>query len=185
MRGRTHQLAPNCAAKQETRAARALFPKNTISRSVDSRAPNAHFDDEPDQRSRVFRSVHEGNSRPCWASECRPEMLDYPIRFRNATGAVQPIAERVNIHLMDFNFFTSTKQPWHRPRCCSQANESAASNSPSKNAWRTSSHSGQGLAVLVLDSGIMTVHRLAERKRQPAPGLTMTFPFMFGWIEHK
>jgi hypothetical protein len=112
-------------------------------------------------------------------------MLNYPIRFRNAIGAVQPIAERVNIRLMDFNFFTSTKQPRHCPRCCSQANESAASNSQSKNAWRTSSHSEQGPAVLVLDSGIMTMHRLAERKRQLAPRLTMTFPFMFGWIEHK
>src|SRR5271169_5251546 len=49
----------------------------------------------------------------------------------------------------------------------------------------TRSHSEQGPAVLVLDSGIMTMHRLAERKRQLAPGLTMTFPFMFGWIEHK
>ena len=42
-----------------------------------------------------------------------------------------------------------------------------------------------GPAVLVLDSGIMTMHRLAERKLQPARGLTMTFPFMLGWIEHK
>jgi hypothetical protein len=105
MRGRTHQLAPNCAAKQETRAARALFPKNTISRSVDSRAPNAHFDGEPDQRSRVFRSVHEGNSRPCWASECRPEMLDYPIRFRNATGAVQPNCGTREYPSRGFQFF--------------------------------------------------------------------------------
>ena len=160
----------------------------------------------PDQRSRVFRSVHEGNSGPVGplnridhdvrlnkehaantssaktSSECRPEMLNFPIRFRNATGAVQPIAERVNIRLMDFNFFTSTKHPRHCPRCCSQANEPAASNSPSRNAWRTSSHSEQGPAVLVLDSGIMTMHRL---ERQPASGLTMTFPFMFGWIEHK
>src|ERR1700722_65735 len=43
-------------------------------------------------------------------------------------------------------------------------------------------HSEQGPAVLVPDSEITTMHRLA---RQPASGLTMTFPFMFGWIEHK
>jgi hypothetical protein len=27
--------------------------------------------------------------------------------------------------------------------------------------------------------------QVAERERQLAPGLTMTLPFMFGWIEHK
>src|SRR6267378_6711865 len=27
--------------------------------------------------------------------------------------------------------------------------------------------------------------RRIERDRQPAPGLTMTLPFMFGWIEHR
>jgi hypothetical protein len=32
-------------------------------------------------------------------------MLAQLIRFRNLTGAGQPIAERMNIHLMDFNFF--------------------------------------------------------------------------------
>jgi hypothetical protein len=28
-------------------------------------------------------------------------------------------------------------------------------------------------------------HQVVERDRQLAPGLTMTLPFMFGWIEHK
>ena len=95
------------------------------------------------------------------------------------------MAERLIFRLKDFKFFISRKQPWHCPRCCSQVNESATSNSPSKKAWRTNSHSEQGPTVLVLDSGITTMHRLAERERQLAPGLTMTFPFMFGWIEHK
>jgi hypothetical protein len=62
------------------------------------------------------------------------------------------MAERLIFRLMDFKFFTSRKQPWHCPRCCSQVNESAASNSPSKKAWRTSSHSEQGPAILMLDS---------------------------------
>jgi hypothetical protein len=64
------------------------------------------------------------------------------------------MAERVNFSLMDFKFFISPEQPWHRSRCCSQVNESAASNSPSKKAWSTSSHSEQGPAVLMLDVGI-------------------------------
>jgi hypothetical protein len=37
-------------------------------------------------------------------SECRLEMLAQLIRLRTLTGAGQPIAERVNIHLMDFSF---------------------------------------------------------------------------------
>jgi hypothetical protein len=49
------QLAPNCAAKQETRSSRALFPKNTISRSVSFPAPIAHFN-APDQWSRARRN---------------------------------------------------------------------------------------------------------------------------------
>ncbi len=28
-------------------------------------------------------------------------------------------------------------------------------------------------------------HQVVEREVQLAPGLTMTLPFMFGWIEHK
>jgi hypothetical protein len=34
-----------------------------------------------------------------------PRMPAQLIRFPNLTGAGQPIAERVNIHLLDFNFF--------------------------------------------------------------------------------
>jgi hypothetical protein len=45
------QLALNCAAKQETRSSRTLFPKNTISRSVPF---PAHFN-APDQWSRARR----------------------------------------------------------------------------------------------------------------------------------
>jgi hypothetical protein len=62
------------------------------------------------------------------------------------------MAERLSFRLMNFKFFISPEQRWHRPRCSSQVNESAASNSPSKKAWRTSSHSGQAPAI-VLDSG--------------------------------
>jgi hypothetical protein len=36
--------------------------------------------------------------------ECRLEMAAQPIRFRNLTGASQPIAERVNMHLLGFKF---------------------------------------------------------------------------------
>ena len=60
----------------------------------------------------------------------------------------------MNFSLMDFKLFISAEQRWHRSRCCSQVKESAASNSPSKNAWSTSSHSEQGPAVLMLDVGI-------------------------------
>jgi hypothetical protein len=97
------------------------------------------------------------------------------------------MAERVNFSLMDFKFSISPEQRWHRSRCCSQIKESAAPNSPSKKAWSTSSHSEQGPAVLMLDvglGGIMAIPNVAERKRQLA-SLTMTLPFMFGWIEHK
>jgi hypothetical protein len=62
------------------------------------------------------------------------------------------MAERLSFRLMNFKFFISPEQRWHRPRCSSQVNESAASNSPSKKAWRTSSHSEQGPAILMLDS---------------------------------
>ncbi len=136
------QLAPNCAATQETRSSRALFPKNTISRSVPFPAPIARFN-APDQWSRARR---------CWAR------VDHDVYFKLEPAEIS----------------SSMTQPWHCPRFRSQANESAASNSPSKNASRTSSHSEQGPAALALDSGIMTMHRLAQRHRQLAPGLMIT-----------
>jgi len=63
------------------------------------------------------------------------------------------MAERLSFCLIDFRLFISPEQRWHRPRCSSQASESAASNSPSKKACRTSSQSEQAPAVLMLDSG--------------------------------
>jgi hypothetical protein len=62
------------------------------------------------------------------------------------------MAERLSFRLMNLKFFNSPEQRGHRPRCSSQVIEPAASNSPSKKAWRTSSHSGQAPAT-VLDSG--------------------------------
>ena len=64
------------------------------------------------------------------------------------------MTERLSIRLMDFKFLISTEQPRHRPRCSSNANESAVSNSPSKNAWRAISHSEQGPVTLIPDSFI-------------------------------
>jgi hypothetical protein len=73
----------------------------------------------PDQWSRVFsrrywaRVDHDVylNKEPAARrssakaySECRLEMPAQLIRFRNLTGAGQPIAERVNIHLLGFKF---------------------------------------------------------------------------------
>jgi hypothetical protein len=99
------------------------------------------------------------------------------------------MAKCVIFRLMDFKFLISPKQRWHRSRCCSHVNESAASNSPSKKAWRTSSHSGQAPAVLMLDSGaggrIMAMRTMYLKRERQLAGLTMTLPFMFGWIEHK
>jgi hypothetical protein len=99
------------------------------------------------------------------------------------------MTERVNFRLMEFNFLISPEQPWHCPRCCSHVDESSASNSPSKKAWRTSSHSEQGPTVLTFDSGagrkIMAIAPGMRRDGQLAPGLTVTLPFMFGWIEHR
>jgi hypothetical protein len=63
------------------------------------------------------------------------------------------MAERLIFCLIDFRFSNSPEQRWHRPRCSLQASESAASNSPSKKACRTSSQSEQGPAVLMLDAG--------------------------------
>jgi hypothetical protein len=63
------------------------------------------------------------------------------------------MAERLNLCRIDFRFLNSPEQRWHRPRCSSQASESTASNSPSKNACRTNSQSAQAPAVLMLDSG--------------------------------
>ena len=98
------------------------------------------------------------------------------------------MAERLNFCLIDFRIFNSPEQLWHRPRCSSQASESAASNSPSKNALRTSSQSEQAPVVLMLDSdaggGIMAMSTISLREYQLA-SLTITLPFMFGWIEHK
>src|ERR1700731_3592173 len=81
------------------------------------------------------------------------EGRDQPIRFRKASGTAHPTAERLIFCLIDFRFFNSPEQPWHRSRCSSQASESAAANSPSKKACRTSSQSEQGPVVLRLDSG--------------------------------
>jgi hypothetical protein len=76
-------------------------------------APIAHFN-APDQWSRARRYWARVNhdvyfklepaarrSSAKTYSECRLEMLAQLIRFRNLTAA---IAERVNIHLKDFNF---------------------------------------------------------------------------------
>jgi hypothetical protein len=88
-----------------------------------------------------------------------------PMRFRKASGGAHPIAERLIFCLIDFRFFNSPEQPWHRPRWSSQASESVASNSPSKNAWRTSSQSEQAPAALMLDSGAgggsITMHTMS------------------------
>jgi hypothetical protein len=75
------------------------------------------------------------------------------------------MAERLNFCLIDFRFLNSPEQRWHRSRCSSQTCESAASNSPSKKAWRTSFQSEQAPAVLMLVSGaggeIMTMHTMS------------------------
>jgi hypothetical protein len=72
---------------------------------------------------------------------------------------------RLNFRLIDFRFLNSPEQRRHRSRCNSQACESAASNSPSKKAWRTSSQSEQAAAVLMLVSGaggdIMTMRTMS------------------------
>jgi len=72
------------------------------------------------------------------------------------------MAKLLSFCLIDFRSFISPEQRWHRPRCSSQASESAAFNSPSKKACRTSFQSVQAPAVLVLDSGaggrIMAMH---------------------------
>jgi hypothetical protein len=83
----------------------------------------------------------------------RSERCDQPIRFRKVSGATHPMAERLNFCLIDFRFLNSPEQSWHRSRCSSQAFESAASDSPSKNACRTRFQSEQALAVLMLVSG--------------------------------
>jgi len=75
------------------------------------------------------------------------------------------MVERFNLCLIDFRFFISPEQRRHRPRCSSQASESAASNSPSKKARSTSSQSEQAPAVLMLISGaggeIMTMRTMS------------------------
>jgi hypothetical protein len=133
-------MAPNCAAKQETRPAQALFPKYTVSSTRGF----------PRQKCRIrwrrcLRALRQNLQRTFRKAQ--------PIRFRKTTGAAHPMAERLIFCLIDFRFFNSPEQPWHRPRCSSQATESAASNSSSKNAWRTSAQSEQAPAVLMLDSG--------------------------------
>jgi tRNA G46 methylase TrmB len=75
------------------------------------------------------------------------------------------MAERLNFRLIDFRFLNSPEQRWHRSRCSSHACESAASNSPSKKAWRTSFQSEQAPAALMLGSGaggeIMTMRTMS------------------------
>src|SRR2546423_3659288 len=80
-----------------------------------------------------------------------------PSKARVANPVTQDsrrsLAERLNFCLIDFRFLNSPEQRWHRLRCSSQACESAASNSPSKNACRTSLQSEQGPYVLMPMSG--------------------------------
>ena len=84
------------------------------------------------------------------------------------------MAERLSFCLIDFRSFIRPEQRWHRARCSSQASESAAFNSPSKKACRTSSQSVQAPAVLVLDSGAgvrimaMRIASLSENVNWPA-----------------
>jgi hypothetical protein len=63
------------------------------------------------------------------------------------------MVERLNLCLSDFRFLNSSEHRSHRPRCSSQVSESAASNSPSKNACKTNAQSGQAPTALVPDSG--------------------------------
>jgi hypothetical protein len=75
------------------------------------------------------------------------------------------MAERLNFRLIDFRFLNSPEQRWYRSRCSSHACESAASNSPSKKASRTSFQSEQAPAALMLGSGaggeIMTMRTMS------------------------
>ena len=95
----------------------------------------------------------------------RFDRRNQPIRFRKASGALHPMVERLSFRLIDSRFLNSPEQRWHRSRCSSQARESAASNSPSKNACRTSLQSEQAPAVLILVSGagekIMTMRTMS------------------------
>jgi hypothetical protein len=131
------RLAPNCAATQETRSSRALFPKHTISRSVPLPAPIAHFN-APDQWSRARRywarvdhDVYfklEPAARRSSAktySECRLEMLARLIRFRNLTGS-RPThggtreypSHGFQFHLQRSNLGIAPKVPLASQRIC-------------------------------------------------------------------
>src|SRR5258707_11933405 len=109
------------------------------------------------QNIQFIRSVNDADARAVFRqnpSRTLPSKGRYqPIRLRKAAGAVHPMAERLNLCRIDFRFLNSPEQRWHRPRCSSQAIESTASNSPSKKACRTNSHSAQAPAVLLRDSG--------------------------------
>jgi hypothetical protein len=152
----------------------------------------------PDQRNRVFCSVGEGDSRsplprlpgrlrrlpkgspllarfsakPAANAASKGEISQFDFARRQAQPT--PMAERLSFCLIDFKSFISPEQRWHRPRCSSPANESAAFNSPSKNACRTSSQSVQAPALLVLDSGgggwitAMRIASLSENVNWPA-----------------
>jgi hypothetical protein len=170
-------MAPNCAARQETRSFRALFPK--ICSFSNSRisllkfpiamgaAARARFHGDCSERSggplansrsqRVGRSPPKGRTREFQSHGfqtfqfCGATLASLKMLF--AGQGIRRVQLSVEKRMKyQFPFRTGT----------------------------TRTHAGCGHRRR--DHG--NAHPVAERKRQPG-SLTMTLPFMFGWIEHR
>jgi hypothetical protein len=89
-------MAANCATKQKTRSAQALFPKiysfsDPWIVMTPLLAPSS---------TNVANVPLEGRYQP--------------IRLRKAADAVHPMVERLTLCLIDFRFHNSPEQRWHR-----------------------------------------------------------------------
>src|ERR1700691_6278535 len=81
-----------------------------------------------------------------------------------------------------FQFFYFNEAPSALPKVLLASQRTCRVQFSAENRMENEVPFRTGASVARAGSRIMTMHRL---ERQPASGLTMTFPFIFGWIEHK
>jgi hypothetical protein len=203
-------MAPNCAAKQETRPARALFPKDIqFPDPRISRLEQRISMTGPAQRSRIFYSGSRavdpatrplpGRSRPLLRHQPCPQVFRdglrrMPLRKARLANSISQRERSTPTHGGTRDSPSHGFQTFHfngaalalhkvllaveRIYCVQFPVEKSMKNEFPFRTGATRAGFGCGQAD----------HRNAHPvvpDGQLAPALTMTLPFMFGWIEHK
>jgi hypothetical protein len=145
-------------------------------------------------RRRVFRPVQQGSSRPRGPVDRRRMARRNAARLANSTsqcgwrrpihgGAFDSPSHRFQIFHLDRATLALPKVLLALLRI-RRVQFSVEKRMESKLPFRT----GNGPAHPAFGARRREhrgAHQVVERDRQLPPGLTMTLPFMFGWIEHK